>query len=101
MIAEASAALIQLDADALEELARRAASLAAQVSALGATHAAPGLEAPRRLFAGIVQATGENLAVLRRAEAREMAERTGFGRAAFGLEQTQTAGWSTSGKGRA
>ncbi len=91
LIVEASAALIQLDAKALEELARRAGSLAAQPDGLGVAPSAT-LWARRRVFAGMVQATGENLAVLQRAEAREAAARTGFGRAAFGLEPAPSSG---------
>jgi len=84
LIAEASSALAHLDAAALEELGKKAEALASlDLGSSGVPDRAqiPVLEARFRVFAALLKATGENLAILQRAEAQES-----FGRDRFAVE---------------
>jgi hypothetical protein len=75
LIDEASCALAELDADALEELGRRA-------TALQALHTKyvpkPEIASRFRHFASVLQATGENLSALERVERLEGYGEPGF-----------------------
>jgi hypothetical protein len=82
LIAEATEALSHLDAEALEELGRHAEALAGlDLGNAGVTSRAmvPVLEHRFRLFAALLKATGDNLATLRRAEARKSPDGPPFG----------------------
>ena len=73
MLEAATGALARLDAETLVELERRAQALLTN----GARAAAlPEMAAQHRVFAGLVQATGENLGILER-----------VGRGAYGAAQ--------------
>jgi hypothetical protein len=83
LIADASSALAHLDADALEELGRKAKTLSAfDLGGAGVRDEAltPVLEARYRVFAALLKATGENLATLQRAEALESMTDAGYAR---------------------
>jgi hypothetical protein len=80
LIDEASCALAELDADALEELGRRATAL----QSLSTTFVAkPEIVSRFRHFAAVLQATGENLAALERVERLVGSAETGFDEAAW------------------
>lgn len=66
MLGEATAALARLDLAGLEELERRAVALQALVATGTRIQALPETLARFRVFAGALQATGENLAIIER-----------------------------------
>jgi hypothetical protein len=89
LISEASSALAHLDAPALEELGRKAEALATlNLGASGVKDQAivPVLEARFRVFAALLKATGENLATLQRAEARDPLNTQTYGRRGYEQE---------------
>ncbi len=66
MLEAATLALARLDAEALEELERRALRLQAQIQSSAQASAIPEAVARHRVFTAVVQATGESLGVLGR-----------------------------------
>jgi hypothetical protein len=89
LISEASAALTHLDAETLEALNRKAATL--QGMALGGLGSkgfagAAELEARVRVFAAMVKASRENLTILERAGSQKTLSQKQYGQHAFGIE---------------
>ena len=66
VLVEATDALARLDSDALEELERRAVKLQALIVGGVSAMALSEIAARHRVFAAVVEATGENLRVMRR-----------------------------------
>lgn len=70
MLAAATLALAHLDSDALEELEQRTMRLQAKIERGSPLVAVPELVARHRVFSAVVEATGDNLGVLARADSR-------------------------------
>ena len=70
MLEAATLALAHLDSDALVELERRATILQAKIESGSPLVAMPELVARHRVFAGVVEATGDSLDVLGRTDSR-------------------------------
>jgi hypothetical protein len=97
LIAEAASALAVLNARSLEELGRRAEALAAFHTGpfeIGDRTLIPVLKARFRGFEAVLQATGQNLAALRRAEDQESLARS-FG--SYDQGQGAASIWSQTG----
>jgi hypothetical protein len=87
LIGEATEALSHLDAEALEEIGRRAGTLAHGGAGTSSGAMVPVLEHRFRLFAALLRATGDNLATLRRAKSRQSYGAESFGRQSFGANE--------------
>jgi hypothetical protein len=71
VLEEATGALARLDADELSQLELRALRLQDLLANGARLMALPELQARHRVFASVVRATGDNLAILQRAGMRE------------------------------